>query len=415
MKKCLSLIIAIVIAVSFTGCSKKNKEEKNTTTIKIATFYPDKEQGEIYKEIGKKYEEKNKNVKIQIINDFSDTEKINEEISQKGDIDIIGLKRDQLIQYAKSGLLTDLSDFAEQKALSDKLYKINLAYGSCNGKLYGIGDMPASIEWFYNKDIFDKYNMKEPENISDLEKICSKLKGKKINPVNVGAMDGWTLTEVFGMITSQTTMASNITSAYGSDETAYKNIKGMDEAFNIYGKLTSGCINKNSIDVNYRKSVEDFVTGKAAILPAGSWAEKLIKQIKPSGFNYGVFKKGINFVDTPVTKYSATAGQILVVPAKSKNLKIAKDFIEFFYSEDAQKLFKEKGYAASLKSLNTENSEVDMDIQSHLEAADENSVMLLDNLEPKVAETLTSILSDVLEDRTKPKEAWSRVLKLSFQ
>lgn len=415
MKRCLSLIIVIIIAVSFIGCSKKNKEEKNTTTIKIATFYPDKEQGEIYKAIGKKYEEKNKNVKIQILNDFSDTEKINEEISQKGDIDIIGLKRDQLIQYAKSGLLTDLSDFAEQKALSDKLYKINLAYGTCNGKLYGIGDMPASIEWFYNKDIFDKYNLREPQNISDLIKICSKLKGKKINPVNVGAMDGWTLTEIFGMITSQTTMASNITSAYGSDETAYKNIKGMDEAFDIYGNLTSGCINKNSIDVNYRKSVEDFVTGKAAILPAGSWAEKLIKQIKPAGFNYGVFKKGINFVDTPVTKYSATAGQILVVPAKSKNLKIAKDFIEFFYSEDAQKLFVEKGYTASLKSLNTENSEVDVDIQSHLEAADENSVMLLDNLEPKVAETLTSILSDVLEGTTKPKEAWSRVLKLSFQ
>ena len=415
MKRYLSLLLVIILSVSFTCCSKKNKKAENTTTIKVATFYPDKEQGEIYKAIGKLYETKNKNVKVQIINDFNDTEKINEEISQKGDIDLIGLKRDQLIQYAKSGMLTDLSEFAEEKMFNDKLYKINLAYGSYNGKLYGIGDMPATIEWFYNKDIFDKYNLKEPQNLNDLIKLCSKLKGKKVNPVSVGAMDGWTLTEMFGMITSQTTIVSKITSAYGSDETAYKNIQGIDEAFTIYGKLASGCVNKNSIDVNYRKSVEDFVTGKAAILPAGSWAEKLIKQIKPAGFNYGVFKKSVNFIDTPVTKYSATAGQILAVPAKSKNLKIVKDFIEFFYSEEAQKLFKEKGYTASLKSLNTENSETDVDIQSHLEAADENSIMLLDNLEPKITETLTSILSDVLEGRTKPKEAWGRVLKLSFQ
>lgn len=418
MRRYLCFIISgvLIVCIFFSGCSKKDeKKQADKNTLKVAVVYSEKEQGAVYKEIAREFEKKNENIKVEITNDFSDEEKVREVVSEKGDFDIIGIKRNQVIEYAKSGLITDITDFVEEKELNKKLYKICLAYGKYNGKNYGIGDMPMTIEWFYNVDMFDKYGIKEPRSIKELLDVSYKLKSKKITPVSIGALDGWTLTMLFGMITSQTTGTAEMTSGYGSDEKAFDKVPGIRNAFNIFGRIVDISIPQSSSEINYKKSIEDFITGKAAILPTGSWAVETIDQLKPSGFSYQVFESSVNMVEQPLSRYSATSGQVLVIPSKSKNAKLAKEFMEFLFSDDAQKIFASKGYIAPLKSANAGEETIKRRIMSHLESTDDNSIMILDNMEPKMAETTTSILQDILEDRVKPGEAWNRILKITFQ
>lgn len=418
MKKTIGIMLMgiLVFSIAISGCSNsKKKEEKKSdkNTISFATFYSDDEQGAVYKEIADAFEKK-EGIKVKITTDFSD-DKIKETLSGEGGVDIIGLRREQVIEYARSGFIDDLSDFIEEKGLSQKLYNVSLAYGKYNGKTYGIGDMPVTLEWFYNIDMLKKYNLKEPENLNDLISIGKTLKNKNIIPVEVGAMDGWTLSTLFGAITSQTTGISDLTSSYGGDAKAFEDIPGMAEAFAIFSKLSGSNIPKNSIDINYRQSVDDFVNGKVAFLPAISTTANLIEQIKPTGLNYQVLETPISFVEKPVSKISASGGQVIALPANSKKSKDAKKFLEFLFSEEAQKIVTEKGYTSPLIAANNKESKIKGQIASHLEMTNDNSIFLIDNLEAKMAENTTKILQDILEGRIKGSEGWKRVLKLTFQ
>lgn len=418
MKKIVvAMLIGIVVfSIAVSGCSssKNKKESKNDkNTINFATFYSDDEQGVVYKEIAAAFEKK-EGIKVQITSDVSD-DKIKEALSGEGGFDIIGLRRDQVIEYARSGFIKDLSDFIEEKGLPQKLYNVCLAYGKYNGKTYGIGDMPVTLEWFYNIDMLKKYNLKEPENLNDMINIGKTLKSKNLIPVEVGAMDGWTLSALFGAITAQTTGISDLTSSYGGDAKAFENIPGMSKAFEIFGELSNNSIPKNSIDINYRQSVDDFVNGKVAFLPAISTTAKLIEDIKPTGLNYQVLETPVSFVEEPAAKVSASGGQVIALPSNSKKEKDAKKFLEFLFSEEAQKIITEKGYTAPLISANNKESKIKGQIANHLEMTNDNSIFLIDNLEAKMGENITKILQDILEGRLKGSEGWKRVLKLTFQ
>lgn len=415
MKRLVSIFLVFLITFSLNGCGKKEEKDKNKTTIKIATFYSEKDQGSIYKEIAKEYEKQNPDIKIELITDFSDETKINETLSQKGDVDIIGLKRTQLIEFSKSGYLHDLSKVVESGDLNNRLYKISLAYGKYNGKVYGIGDMPNTIELFYNVDMFKKYGFSEPSDFSDLINLCKKFNSKKINPITIGAMDGWTLTTLFGMITAQTSGITELTSIYDSDFKSFEKVKGINQAFDLYGKLVSQGISKDSIDINYKQSVDDFIKGKAAMLPAGSWAVNLIEKSKPAGFRYDVFEMPIKFIDNPVSMVSGTGGQILCIPSNSKNKEKAEKFLQFFFSEDAQKIITQKGYFAPLMSANVGENKLKSKIKTHLEICDDNSIMIMDNMDEKMTEHTTRVLQEILEGRVKSSEAWERILKATFK
>lgn len=418
MKKTAAIVLIgiLVFLLTLSGCSgseKKEDKKSDKNAINFATFYGNDEQGAVYKEIADAFEKK-EGIKVNITTDFSD-DKIKEALSGEGGIDIIGLRREQVIEYARSGFIDDLSDFIEEKELSQKLYNVSLAYGKYNGKTYGIGDMPVTLEWFYNIDMLKKYNLKEPENLDDLISIGKTLKSKNIIPVEVGAMDGWTLLTLLGGITSQTTGISDLTSSYGGDAKAFENIPGIAEAFTTFGKLSSNTIPKNSIDINYRQSVDDFVNGKVAFLPAISTTSKLIEQIKPTGLNYQVLETPISFVEEPVSGISASGGQVIALPANSKKGKDAQKFLEFLFSDEAQKIVTEKGYTSPLIGANNKESKIKGQIASHLEMTNDNSIFLIDNLEAKMAENTTKILQDILEGRIKGSEGWKRVLKLTFQ
>lgn len=413
----LSLIVTLIVSLILSGCSNKDNKQgaKGKTTIKVATLYSEKEQGSAYKEIAKKFEESNPDIKIEIINDYADETKIKETLSKSGDIDVLGIKRNQVIEFARSGLIADLSQVMEEDQLEKKLYKISQGYGKYNGKVYGIGDMPMVIEWFYNADMFNRLGLKEPTNLKELKNVCSKLKNNNITPIAIGAMDEWTLGMLFGMISAQTSGIIELTSHYGSDAQSYKDVKGIKNAFSIYGELINSSIPKSNADINYRQSIDDFVKGKVAILPAGSWVTQIIDEIKPSGFHYKTFEQGVDFVENPVSKYSASAGQVLVLSSKSKNSKEAQKFISYLFSEEAQKIFVEKGYISSLMAANSDDSTVKRQILAHIEQTDDNSVMIIDNLEPKIAENTTRVLQDMLEGRVKASEAWDRILKITFK
>ncbi|MCX7950737.1 MAG: extracellular solute-binding protein, partial [Clostridiales bacterium] len=351
---------------------------------------------------------------IEFVTEFGDDNKIEESL-QNGEVDIIGLKRQQAIEYAKSGMLEDLTTFFTEKELDKKLYGASIGYGLYNDKIYGYNDMPLTMEFFYNVDLFKKHNLSEPKNLNEVISVATKLKSKGITPIEVGARDNWTLALVFSQINAQTTGSIEATSKYNTDKNGYLTVKDINKSFDLYSQLFNKVISKGSFEINYRQSVDDFVKGKVAILPAGAWAYNLINEIKPANFNYSVFTEPLKFVEEPVSVIASAGGQTIVVPQKSSYKKETMAFLEYLLSDEAQKVFVEAGYISPLSSSNKNDNELQDKLLNHLNITDKNSVIFMDNLPTKMADTLTRVLLDVAEGRVKASEAWSRIIKLTFQ
>ena len=422
MRKLTYMVIALLsAAIILSGCSKPNNSKPNnskpTTSnadIKVAVFYEEDEQGKVYKKLANAYMDANPGSKVEVIYGYSSSDEISQMLSGSGGIDVLGLTRSQLLEYSKSGYLTDISSLSKEMDYNNNLYPISISYGKYNGKLYGIGDMPMTMEWFYNKDIFDKYSLDEPKDLDDLKAICKTLKSKGVIPVSLGGMDGWTTNLLLGTITAQTAGASDLTSNYGSDRKAFSSIDGIDDSFKILGELFNSCIDKDCGKINYIQSVKDFVNGDAAILPALSTTKSTIDDMKSKGFSYGVFEDGITFTAKPEALYCASAGQVLTIPGNSSKQEDAKDFIKFVFSEEGQGCFTDQKYTASLKSVNNDKDDVKTAVLSHLEGTNDDSIMLYDNISHDMLVHSDEVLANVADGIVDVKNAWSKILSLTF-
>ncbi|CDF57777.1 ABC transporter substrate-binding protein [Thermobrachium celere] len=417
MKRLISFFISVLLIFMFSGCGLMNKKQEEKTKIKFATFYSQKSEEkivEVYKKIIEEYKKKNDKVEIELVTEYADENKIKNDVAS-GEVDLIGLKRGQIIEFAKAGMLTDLTQFFSEKELDKKIYDASLGYGLYNDKIYGFNDMPLTMEFFYNVDLFKKYNLQEPKTLNELFDVCKKLKSKGIVPMEVGALDNWTLSILFSQINAQTTGSIEVTAKYNTDKNGYQTLMGIDKSFDVYEKLIKNALAKGSLDINYRQSVDDFIKGKTAILPAGAWAQKLIDEIKPANFNYSVFTEPLKFIDEPISMFAAAGGQTIAVPQKSKNAKEVQAFLEYLLSEEAQKKFVEAGYISPLKSANSNDNEIQDKLLNHLNSTDKNSILFIDNIPSKMLDVLSKILYDMFEGRVKANEAWDKVLKMTYQ
>ena len=74
-------------------------------------------------------------------------------------------------EYIKSGFAQPLDELYEKYGLKDRFMEGALEQASYNGKIYGIPVKNISIAGiYYNKDLFDKYNVKVPSTLSELKR-----------------------------------------------------------------------------------------------------------------------------------------------------------------------------------------------------------------------------------------------------
>ena len=65
--------------------------------------------------------------------------------------------------------------------------------GTYNGKVYGLPVLNVAISGiYYNKDMFEQYNLEVPTTISDLEKVCDTLVENGITPFALANTSKWT-------------------------------------------------------------------------------------------------------------------------------------------------------------------------------------------------------------------------------
>ena len=156
---------------------------------------------------------------------------------------------------------------------------------SYDGKLYAIPVKNISVAGiYYNKDLFEKYNIEVPKTLEDLEKACDTFLENGITPFTLANSTKWTGSMYFQCLAARK----------GGLEPFQKAADGTgsfeDESFEWAGEKIQEWVNKGYFPDGFNSMSEDdgqsrqlFYQETAAMYLIGSWATANLKTDSEDG------------------------------------------------------------------------------------------------------------------------------------
>ena len=252
----------------------------------------------------------------------------------------------------KDRALADLSDvFAgpaidQKKALKDLILPGTLTGRFCapylDGKTYLAPYNYTPMGLVYNKNFFDKNGIALPKTVDELYALAATA--KKFNRslfTYQGIYPGY-LEEIYQPAVYAAGGAKAVQAMYNFDPNFWTS-DAAKKAFGIFGKIASldGGLLKGTVALNHTQSQTEMMKGNAMFITNGPWMEGEMKDApREDGFTFG-------FAGFPAFKagepaLSQTSFDTFMVPAKAKNIPLAKEFIRYLYTTKSVMLNAEK-------------------------------------------------------------------------
>lgn len=97
-----------------------------------------------------------------------------------------------LQEYIDSGYAQPITDLYNEAGLNDIYMDAGTAQSTYGSDIYAVPVLNVAISGvFYNKEMFDKYNLQVPTTIAELEKVCDTLKENGITPFALANSTKW--------------------------------------------------------------------------------------------------------------------------------------------------------------------------------------------------------------------------------
>lgn len=348
MKSNLSIILTacmLILSLAACGNNADSKNESATSkngliTLSIAMHVANvKEQEPYMYGIVEKFQEKYPNIKIDLTgSETQEHVKKMKMMSQSGKLpDIFWMLPAPAKEMNKEGMLLDLTDFLKSNPEIASSIDSQMVSGyKESGKQFGLPYQALVTGLWYNKALFDQFNVKVPETYEELLAATKVFKANNIVTLAKGSKDTFSTWAFLGMLTR-----------YGFFD-KIDDIQSGKEKFDnpdflkLFNKIDelriNGAFPENVSTLSYFQAVEMFTGGKAAMLDAGVWETKKIEQspiAKTAAFSWGpTFSDGVGNQKIAM----AVAAAPLVASAKVKEEPAKYDavqkFFAFFYSQE---------------------------------------------------------------------------------
>lgn len=171
------------------------------------------------------------------------------------------------------------------------------AEGRNDGKLYGVPFANQVLGIYYNKEIFEKYDLSEPKTWDEFLSVCETLKENGVTPLANAGKAGWMLEIMFGTFGPNFYGGNSFFEAVTSGETNFE-----DPAFvNALEKMTElkPYMQPGFMGVDYSSQQAAFYTEQAAMFVGGSFEATFFQEQNPE-LDIGVFPAPPQEDDDPV-------------------------------------------------------------------------------------------------------------------
>ncbi len=227
-----------------------------------------------------------------------------------------------------------------------------LALGQYEGKQYMLPYFFSISGWWYDKALFARHGWEPPRTWSELLKLCAKIKAAGIAPITYqgkypyyaigGFLVPWAISHGGMQVFDD---CQNLVPG------AWKSPSMLEAAHRIKQLMDLGYLQKGANGMSHTEAQMEFITGRAAMIPCGTWLHsEMREQLPPSGFEMEFFLPPV--LDNGKGDPTAVAIGIepWVIPTDGKNRELAVDFYKYLTTpKKARQFVEEKGTLMAVK------------------------------------------------------------------
>ena len=279
--KLMSSLMILTVPLAAVGCSKPATTDTTTTVgektklsiwhIQTTAPFPD-----IIKDSMDRFKVANPNYDVEITPMQNDAFKTKLKIAMSSNTmpDIFPTwSGGPMNEFIDANKISDLTTYMDRDSYKAKFMHAAISQVTYKDKLWGVPvENVAVATFFYNKDIFAKYNLQVPKTTKELEAICDILKTNKITPFSLANKTKWTGSMYYMYLVDR--IGGKDAFAKAVDRTG----TFEDTAFTQAGTIIQDWVKKdyfnegfNGLDEDSGQSRTLLYTGKAAMTLMGSW------------------------------------------------------------------------------------------------------------------------------------------------
>ncbi|GIN59769.1 sugar ABC transporter substrate-binding protein [Lederbergia ruris] len=249
----------------------------------------------------------------------------------------------QMDNLVENDLLEDLTEEWENYYIKNGVNEEIAKSLTIDGKIYGA---PLNIIYngvFYNKEIFAKYNLEEPDTFDDFIKICDTLLDNGVTPIGIG--NTWQ-----SFVWPMALMGSMDADLY--DEWTEGKAKFTDERVKAVFYKWSDMLAKGYFSEQQQDQVKDFATGEVAMIYN---ATNLLSGFAEdygfvSGEDIDMFTlPSMDDGNKPTVFYEVAP---ILVGKNSKDKEQGIKILRSYYDQDVQQAYADVSGMASVSSVN---------------------------------------------------------------
>lgn len=315
----LTTVCAVALTAGLAGCGNST-----AGTVTLDFFQYKAEAADWFTAKAKEFEKTHPNIKVNVNNSSDATTDLRTRLVKNREPDVITINGDiNFGMLAEAGVFHDFTDDEIVDELNPGMVNIAKSLVQTTDKskkrLYGIPYAGNASGYIINADVW-KQAGEDPDNPpqtwSEFIALLQRLKAKGVTPIEASTADPWTL---------QAPLASLNSTLVPESEYAY--LKDGSKKFSDLWTPVSGKL----IEI-YQQATQDIASGKAAILPLGTYAIPQIRLINSDA--------NLRFAQMPATdnaeEQQLTAGDdvILTMGAHTKHEKEVREFIDFLMNDE---------------------------------------------------------------------------------
>lgn len=226
-----------------------------------------------------------------------------------------------------------------------------LKLGEYDGQQYLLPYYLTLNGWWYNVNLFEENGWTPPQTYDELLALCEKIKAKGIAPItHQGKYPYYALQGFFLPWAISIGGIDAFRQAEALKPGAWKNEAFLKSAQMIEELGKKGYFQEGAMAMSHTEAQMEFLRGKAAMIPCGTWLESEMKNQTPPGFRMAFF------LPPRVSggKGDPTTLQVGIepwtFPSKGRNTALAVDFFKYLTSKKkAHEFMLEKGTVTAIK------------------------------------------------------------------
>jgi N-acetylglucosamine transport system substrate-binding protein len=254
------------------------------------------------------------------------------------------------------GQLADLADLmaapsydSEGVTFADSLVPGSQATGVFNGQQLILNYALTVIGTWYSSSWMEANGYTYPTTWTDFIALCEEIKGTGVSPfVTTGVHPQYIKNFMFDQMLYKHDPAAAI-AIDNLEPDAWKSQAVTDVLTALYQLAEKDLFLPGWEALDHTQSQAEWLQGKGAFLPCGTWLENEMGDLVPPDFNMVVAPTpSLDGDQLPFESIIATAGETFIVPAQGKNVQGGKEWLRLLFSKEGGRFFAESTNSLSV-------------------------------------------------------------------